>query len=334
MKHKISVILPVYNTEKYLKQCLDSILAQTLHSIEVIIINDASPDNSLSIIHEYMAKDNRIHLIDKKSNEGVAKARNDGIICASGEFVSFIDSDDLYPEKHVLEQLYDCAIQNNVRVAGGRSESIINGKVVINSNPIQDNGLSFKQESHMKYADFQYDYGYWCYIYNREMLLDNDIFFPPYIRFQDPPFFVKALYSAGEYAFFDKPVYRYRIIDNDTKYTLKKAIDMLSGIMDNLSFSREHELAKLHYLSARRLNNDAAYMSIKSLYSDDEGTNDLFLKLIQANNLVDAVWLKKSGYDIEERYVNETLRYTYQLAKKYEKFRNHKMIKLLKRLKP
>ena len=115
---KISVIIPIYNSEKYLRECLDSVLSQTLTEIEVICINDGSVDGSLDILKENAEKDKRIVVLDK-ANEGVAVARNIGINKANGEFVCFMDSDDLYPTDDVLETLYSNAKENNVLVAGG-----------------------------------------------------------------------------------------------------------------------------------------------------------------------------------------------------------------------
>ena len=104
---RISIIIPVYNTEKYLRRCFDSIIIQTYKSIEIIIINDGSTDNSLSIIQEYENKDNRIIVIDKK-NEGVSSARNIGIEQATGEYIMFCDSDDsVHPQwcEYMLKQI-------------------------------------------------------------------------------------------------------------------------------------------------------------------------------------------------------------------------------------
>ena len=89
----VSVIVPVYNAEKYLARCLDSLLGQTYKDLEIICVNDGSPDNSLAILHEYAAKDARIKVIDQP-NRGVSAARNAGLACASGDFISFVDSDD------------------------------------------------------------------------------------------------------------------------------------------------------------------------------------------------------------------------------------------------
>ena len=90
---KVSVIIPVYNVEDYLEKCLDSVINQTLKDIEIIVVNDGSPDNSQKIIDEYKKKDKRIISI-MKENGGQASARNLGIKKARGEFLCFVDSDD------------------------------------------------------------------------------------------------------------------------------------------------------------------------------------------------------------------------------------------------
>ena len=90
---KISIIIPVYNTAKYLKRCLDSVLAQSYKDFEMVIINDGSTDNSLSICESYAQKDERIEILNLQHN-GVSNARNNGISKAKGEFICFVDSDD------------------------------------------------------------------------------------------------------------------------------------------------------------------------------------------------------------------------------------------------
>ncbi len=107
----ISVIIPVYNVEKYLSECLDSIINQTFRDLEIICINDGSTDNSISILNIYAKKDNRIIVIDKK-NSGVSSARNDGISLSRGEYLFFIDSDD-YIDLDFLEKFYKNAKDNN-----------------------------------------------------------------------------------------------------------------------------------------------------------------------------------------------------------------------------
>lgn len=101
---KVSVIMPVYNVENYLRQCLDSVINQTLREIEIICVDDGSSDNSLKILLEYAAKDKRITVI-KQNNLYAGVARNAGIAVAKGEYLSFLDSDDFF-ELNMLEEAY------------------------------------------------------------------------------------------------------------------------------------------------------------------------------------------------------------------------------------
>lgn len=102
----ISIIVPVYNTSKWLSHCLDSCLAQSYRDIELIIVNDASPDDSLAICRKYAARDNRVRIVDKKVNEGVDRARFSGLDCAKGDFVTFVDSDDWLCDVNILEEMH------------------------------------------------------------------------------------------------------------------------------------------------------------------------------------------------------------------------------------
>ena len=101
---QVSVIVPVYNTEKYLAQCVDSILAQTLRDIEVILVDDGSTDNSPAICDSYKSRDERIKVIHQQ-NKGLSAARNAGIRIASGKYIAFVDSDDFVDCK-----MYECML--------------------------------------------------------------------------------------------------------------------------------------------------------------------------------------------------------------------------------
>lgn len=114
MTPKVSIIVPIYNVEKYLSRCLDSLLGQTLKEIEIIAVNDGSIDNSLKILNEYMAKDLRLKVINK-SNGGVSSARNEGISLASGEYIGFVDPDD-WVNKEMYENMYHHAVSEKVDI--------------------------------------------------------------------------------------------------------------------------------------------------------------------------------------------------------------------------
>ena len=113
----ISVIVPVYNQERYVRKCLRSILQQDIQGLEIVVINDGSTDNSLAIIKSIAAQDDRIVIIEKK-NEGVSYARRDGLKAARGKYISFVDSDDYLPP-HALERLYDIIKREDVDIVSG-----------------------------------------------------------------------------------------------------------------------------------------------------------------------------------------------------------------------
>ena len=115
---KISVIIPVYNPGKWLHECMRSVLDQSLRDIEIICIDDGSSDGSLGLLKEYALQDERVKVFSQ-ANSGAAVARNKGLSIASGEFVAFMDPDDLYSNLSVLEILYSKAIENSVDACGG-----------------------------------------------------------------------------------------------------------------------------------------------------------------------------------------------------------------------
>lgn len=138
-KNLISIIVPVYNAEKYLSRCIESILNQTYKNIQLIIINDGSTDKSLEIIEKYAANDNRIVLVDKE-NTGVSDSRNRGLDIATGEYIGFVDADD-YVESEMYEILYQeilsdeadiCCCGYQQKFADYRYDIAIDEKLVLN----------------------------------------------------------------------------------------------------------------------------------------------------------------------------------------------------------
>jgi glycosyltransferase involved in cell wall biosynthesis len=114
-KYKISVVMPVYNTEAYLDKSIKSVLNQTMRDFELIIVNDASSDNSLNIINKYAAQDKRIRVINMPQNSGAAAARNEGIKYIEGKFSLFVDSDDVL-QFNMLQKMYDEALKRNLDI--------------------------------------------------------------------------------------------------------------------------------------------------------------------------------------------------------------------------
>lgn len=146
LKPTISIIIPVYNVEKYLRQCLESLINQTYKEIEIICVNDESPDNSLEILNEYAKSDERIVIVNKK-NEGVSAARNAGLKVAKGEYIMFVDSDD-WVDLQMCEMMYEAAKKENADsvmcsyVKEFLENSVINHifpkNIVFNKNEVQE----------------------------------------------------------------------------------------------------------------------------------------------------------------------------------------------------
>ena len=127
----MSIIIPVYNNEKYLSFCIKSILKQSLKNIEIICIDDGSTDNSFKVLKKYARLDYRL-LIFHQKNMGSATAKNLGIKISKGKFIAFMDSDDFYPNDFTLELMYNNIIRNNVLICGGGLRKFIqkNKKII------------------------------------------------------------------------------------------------------------------------------------------------------------------------------------------------------------
>ena len=145
---KVSVIIPVYNAEKYLSNSLNSIINQTLKNIEIICINDGSFDNSLKILNYFKEIDNRIIIINQK-NKGVNFARNEGLKIAKGQFVLFFDSDDILI-KDALEKLFELSVKNKLEILYFNSKIIFDDKIIENDYP---NNIHYKVNSNNNFKN-------------------------------------------------------------------------------------------------------------------------------------------------------------------------------------
>ena len=194
---KVSIIVPVYNVEKYLKRCLDSLVNQTLKDIEIICINDGSTDGSLTILNEYVRNDDRIVVINQE-NSGVSVARNNGIDVAKGEYVGFVDSDDWVSEDY-FEKLYNFAIQNNAEIAVGsiiRLHKFNRRKFLTFDKAIVTSDINLKFEL----CDMPEKSYVWNKIYKSSKLKEIGLKFEEGIVFEDCIFTPQALF------YFDKMV--------------------------------------------------------------------------------------------------------------------------------
>lgn len=253
---KVSVIIPIYNMEKYLSKCLDSVVSQSFYnSLEIVCINDGSSDSSLQILQEYAAHHNNLIIINQ-NNSGVGIARNNGIQHATGEFIAFMDPDDYYLEPDTLELLYSSAIKHNVMICGGSlSEDHNNGKWIRKEFEGIYKKYTFSEEKLIAYSDYQFDFGFYRFIYNRKFLIQNNIYFPPLIRFQDPPFFVKAMITAKQFYAIPNYTYCYRYGHQNIIWHEERICALIKGHIENLKLSSSAGLGELHALTLHRLVN-------------------------------------------------------------------------------
>ena len=243
IKPKISIVMPVYNAGDYLAESLDSALSQTLKEIEVICIDDGSTDNSVEILKEYAKNDDRV-IVMQQQNSGSGKARNNGINYAQGQFVAFLDSDDTYPQKNTLEIMHKNAAQQKARICGGGCLMHLNGKIV-SFKPSDEEYYAFKKDGFVNYMDYQFDCGYWRFIYELNFLKENQLYFPDYLRGQDPPFFIKAMALAEKFYALSIPTYFYRMGHKSINWTERRLTDYVYSLIDSLKISLQFNLDKL-----------------------------------------------------------------------------------------
>lgn len=250
METKISVIIPVYNAECYLDECLQSVLDQTLDGVEIICINDGSTDGSLQILEKYKNKRNVI--VINQENKGAAYSRNKGIENASGEFVCFLDADDYYPEKDILYSLYFNAKANGVVICGGSMSSLVDGNIVRNYFE-RNAGYVFDEDGEILYKNYQWDWGFTRFCYELDFLKNNKINFPEISYYEDPPFFVKAMINAKKFYALKKVTYCYRDTQKVRRLNQDNVCSMLQGMISIIQMACEHKLIELQLLIARRI---------------------------------------------------------------------------------
>ena len=216
---KVSIIIPVYNVEKFLKQCLDSVINQTLQDVEIICIDDCSTDNSLQILKEYASKDNRIRIIEQKINQGQGVARNEAIKIATGEYIGFVDPDD-WIELDMYEKMYNKAKTHDTDIVICNIEKVFEKtkkkRIVYTLKDIRkfdktietDNVYNFKNL--LKYYPYNTQYYTCCRIFKNNLIKNNNILFSNTKRTEDVIFNDMANFLAKKIIHIDKAFYHYR----------------------------------------------------------------------------------------------------------------------------
>lgn len=212
---KVSIIVPTYNVEQYLEECMESIVGQTLKDLEIICVNDGSTDNSLNILKRYASADDRIIIIDKK-NEGYGCAMNDGLDRASGEYIGIVEPDD-YVDLHMYEDLYHIAVEKNLDIVKADFYRFVrnkNGETLKSYDALSKDGSGYNKVIDPKKNDkiFRYVLNTWSGIYRREFLEKYHIRHntTPGASFQDNGFWFQTFCLAERVYFVNRPYYMNR----------------------------------------------------------------------------------------------------------------------------
>lgn len=302
---KISIIVPVYNTAKYLPKCIDSLLNQTYDNFEIICINDGSTDNSLSLLEEYSKKDFRLKVFTQE-NLGQGAARNYGLEIATGDYVSFIDSDDwVYL---TLYQTFVDAINNAgqyVDIWMFNVASYITGK-----NDVVPR-VFFESDDWERHTDdnvihifddcmrpFSRNLSAANKIYRKKFLDDIGLRFPIGIKYEDQVFSLKAFFNAQSLMFTEDVLYKYRNFHSTSSSTEKsekvfdifKVVDLVENEIDKLNIYESYKYAFFQY----KYNIFFQYYMICPANLKDEYYSSMKQRLLEAEkrNLASQIYSK------------------------------------------
>ena len=249
----ISVIVPIYNSEKYLEQCIESIINQKYSNLEIILVNDGSVDGSLKICEKYAKKDNRIKVIDKK-NEGVSVARNVGMEVSSGQWISFIDSDDwIDPDmfKKILAKSKDddfdvimCNCYINKNNNEHNNQSLSSEDLIFNKEDIHILQRKFLWRGIKEYRPYVWGLGApWCKLYSSKLIKENNIrFVPGLTRNEDGLFNLYILEYSKKICYLPDCYYHYRVLSESLSHRRQDniIIDTEKNLSDLIDFSNKY----------------------------------------------------------------------------------------------
>ena len=273
----ISIVVPIYNVENYLRMCLDSIQNQTYQNFECLLINDGSPDNSADICREYLAKDARFRYFEKE-NGGSSSARNFGIERSEGEYVTFVDSDD-WLEHDALQLLYDALKKENADISIGRyncydesrcqylfydsnpddSLEVIEGKEIIDREGVEE----------MRNGNWTVAY---LKLFKRELL--QDLPFPIGKMAEDTYWTWKVLLKASKVVYLNRCIYWYRVGLTGTlsnTWSEKRIYDEIEAREEKISIlaSLDYDLTNHILVYKNRLQRVIAKLEVQNMQSTE-----------------------------------------------------------------
>lgn len=268
MHYKVSIIIPVFNSELFIIPCIESLLNQTLHECEFIFVNDGSSDNSYAILEQFQKSDPRVKIIDQ-DNQGVSMARNAGLAVASGEFIGFVDSDDTV-DSDMFDRLHNAAIREDCDVVVSNFESEVGSQLVITSYSFPTNILLeqvYIQKQvlpHFLKAD---DLNTVCTkLYRASVIRSTNLRFPEKVALGEDGYFNIQFFSSAEsMTYLDYTGYRYKeragsaTRNISEKDYFKRALEVYESRLPE-EFASRIDLVEIPKLKAIRLVNTVLSM--------------------------------------------------------------------------
>ena len=274
---KVSIIIPVYNCEQYLEDCLQSVLTQTLRALEVICVDDGSTDDSYDILEEYKEKDSRIIVIHKE-NKGTGAARNDGLRLAKGECIGFVDPDD-WVKPEMYERLYSLIKEKNLDIAMCMPDGFDEKNRVNAPFPyfIDDNFDIIPDDKIFNWRDispFKYPMCVWNKLYTKELFDKNNIDFAQGLDFEDHKVIFGALLAAEKIFFVREKLYVYRYnregsVLTDNNRRLIDHIEIFNIVEDILKKTDTQTLLREDFLTYKVHNLLYYYSMIKDEFKSE-----------------------------------------------------------------
>lgn len=272
----ISVIIPVYNCEQYLAECINSILNQTYQNLEIMIVNDGSTDNTLSICEEYKKIDSRISIVNKK-NTGVSDTRNIGVQNANGKYILFVDADD-YLKNNMIERLYKSMIENKADVVRCKCCSIKDNNVIKKESLHNlTNKKIVKEEINKIIGNFVTNENtIACYVGTMLIKRDRYVMFNTNLTFmEDTEFFIRLLFNINSIYFLDEELYYYRYNENSASKSPNRCFENIYGLIDSTNIIKEFlfENTIIDNKFLKKINNNIFNLIFSKLKIYVEGLN-------------------------------------------------------------
>lgn len=291
--NKFSIIIPIFNCEKYIEKCINSILIQTFKDFELILVDDGSTDNSGKICDFFADKDNRIKVIHKK-NAGVSEARNEGINIASGEYITFVDADD-WLEQNAYKTIYEKIKENNVDMLIFNYNIAKNCKINKNRYFVENCIMTEKKDIQIIQANILAPAitknntkkaligGYpWNKIYKKKIIKENNIYFEMNCKnavFEDVIFNYKYLENVNSVEIIDEALYNYRILNNSAtrKYNnnILEINKFIFAEIEKCAYSHKDDNNYVDSFNLRKINN--LFYALK-VYFCNKKNNKTFVK--------------------------------------------------------